>query len=485
VIRSRIAWLMLGFLTLFLFLTGVIAYYQLYKGEEIAREAAAMRNKKTEIQEYSRGAILDCNHLPLTESVSAYALYCLPGDIKLSGDQEVSENKRLSDAAKVIGSCLNKEPELIYKQLIEGKTQGRGIIRIASDLKPQEIQKINGSNLSGVIVAPVLKRYRGDGFCAHLIGYVGKAGDNTGKAGLERLYNSLLEGSDTGQEIVSVQDARGITIQGLMFRIRQDQQSQKSCLVLTIDSRVQELVEKVMNKQVQKGAVVVMDVDSKEVLAMASRPTFNPYADMQDLISHDQNSSLTNRALSRYHPGSLFKILVAAAALEEKAVDVDDIFECNGSYRFNEELAISCWQESGHGKLGFAEAFANSCNPAFIEIGLNLNQQILMDYARKMHLTDETLIGYSKDKEYSYVNIAPVKPAIANACLGQQGVMLTPLQICSLIATIADDGRWAPPSIVRYTVDKQGNRKEMAGIRAKEQVISKKTAQTIQEIMGA
>lgn len=482
-IRRRIATLMCVFLVLFLFLSGVVAYYQLFRGPSLAREAAAMRNKKIEIKEWSRGEIYDRNHLLLTESLTSTALYCLPRDIKSNSSIPPNDEQRIADASKILAACLKDTNRTeIQLKLYKANEAGEGIIRIAIDMEQEEIEAINNSGLIGVMTAPVLKRYREDGFCAHLLGYVGKGEDSSGKAGLEKLYNNLLTGSDPGQEIVSVQDARGITIQGLMFRIRQEQDRGKNCLVLTIDSRVQELVEKTMNEKVSQGAVVVLDVNSKEVLAMASRPTFSPYADIELLIENDGQSTLSNRSLSRYHPGSIFKILVAAAALEEEAVEWEDEFICNGSYQFSDQLSIPCWKEGGHGKLNFPEAFAGSCNPSFIEIALKLNRTRLLDYVDKFHITDETLLGYSKDQEYSYVTIEPAKPALANACLGQQGVMLTPLQIASLIATIADDGRWAAPSLVSYTVDKQGL-KTLLETPEKEQVISEKTAQIVQELM--
>jgi len=479
-IRQRIASLMCFFLLMFIILASVIAYYQIIKGPAIAREAAAMRNREIEIKEYPRGEIYDRNHLPLTGCNNAAALYCIPGEI---GDG-LNREESLADAAAVLAGCLeDKNSQEIQSILEEAVFQGKALVRVASDLKQHEIDAINASGLSGVICAPVLKRYRSDGYCAHLLGYVGKGEDGDGKAGLEKLYNEILQGSDSTREIVSVQDARGITIQGLMFRMRQEQESEQSSLVLTIDSRVQELVEQVMNEKVSQGAVVVLDTDSREILAMASRPTFNPYADMEYLIENDELSSLSNRALSRYHPGSMFKILVSAAALEEGVVQIDDRFICTGSYKFTDELAIPCWKKEGHGEINFAEAFAMSCNPSFIEVGLNLNRERLLNYVKNFHITDETLLGYCSDQEYTYVDVVEhVKPALANACLGQQGVMLSPLEIASLIATIADDGRWLSPSLVLYSINHEGLRTSITPPE-KEQVISEKTARTVQNLM--
>ena len=482
-IRRRLATLMCFFLFLFVFLTGTVGYYQLMKGPSLAREAAAMRNQQIEIKEWNRGEIYDRNHLLLTGNVSSTALYCLPRDIQVSGLKYSQEEARMTKASEILAGCLKDlSSDDINSALKKAKDSGQGIIRLAADLEQEEVQAVKDTGLTGVVAAPLLKRYRDDGFCAHVLGYVGKGADSSGKAGLEKMYDEVLKGSTSGQKIVSVQDARGMTIQGLMFRIRQEQDRDQSCLVLTIDSRVQEVVEKAMNDQIIRGAVVVMDIKNKEVLALASRPTFSPYTDMEQLIKNDKQSVLINRALSRYHPGSIFKILVAAAVLEERTVKWQDRFLCSGSYEFSEDLSISCWKPEGHGQLTFPQAFANSCNTAFIDIALDLNISRLMEYVEKFHITDESCLGYSPDQEYSYVKVEPARAALANACLGQQGVMLTPLQIVSLIATIADNGQWAPPSLVRYWINGEGIKTRLEPV-TKQQVISVQTAQMVQELM--
>lgn len=253
-IKHRVAALMCFFLFLFLFLSAVLGYYQLIKGPSLAREAAAMRNQQIAIKEFNRGEIYDRNHLLLTGNTSSTALYCLPRDIQLRGSQYSREDESLSEAAETLAGCLKSlSSQDIYLALKEARDNGKGIIRLAAELDPEEVQAVNDSGLNGVIAAPLLKRYRDDGFLSHVLGYVGKGADNSGKAGLEKMYDQVLKGNTSSQQIVSVQDARGISIQGLMFRIRQEQSQDRSCLVLTIDSRVQEVVEKVMNDQIVKG----------------------------------------------------------------------------------------------------------------------------------------------------------------------------------------------------------------------------------------
>lgn len=477
--------MMCAFLVIYLLLSVKIAYYQVVRGYEIARQAAAMRSKQIELKECQRGEILDRNLLPLTSTSTSAAVYCLPQEIGNDYPGETSARQSFNKVADFLARVLldeaegdGKSKEKILACLNEATRLSRPFVRIASDLTEQQIQEINASNLSGIIVAPVIKRYREDGFCSHLLGYVG---GNEGKAGLEKEYDEILKYSSSSPELTSVLDARGAVIQGLMFKVKKEEEKQKGTVVLTIDKRVQEIVENALSGRVDKGAVVVMDVRSKEILAMASRPAFNPYR-VKEIVENDEKSTLSNRALSRYHPGSLFKILVAAAALEEGAVAVDDCFNCTGAYKFNDEVSISCWKEEGHGQINFVEAFALSCNSSFIEVGLKLKRDKLLEYAGKFHITDEKVIGYDDYNAGTYVKINPGEPALGNACLGQQGVMLTPLQVASLVATIADDGRWGPPSLVRYTIDREG-KKNILPESSKKQVISKETAGGVKRLM--
>jgi penicillin-binding protein 2 len=490
---KRVHILMLTFLLVGLGLLTKLGYYQIIKGPEIARQATAMRSRQVELKEYGRGEILDRNQLPLTGTRSTTAVYCLPKEMirnyKLPQNNPAhatskpSGEEALTRAAQVLSSIIGeKDSAKLYSLLKQAIKQGKSFVRIASDLTPEQIARINSSQLSGVVVAPVIQRYREDGFMAHLLGYTSSGENSQGISGLEKRYDSILKQNRTSSELTSVLDARGIAIQGLMFKLRNEQEQNQGAITLTIDKRVQEIVEQAMNQHIKTGAVVVMDVDTKEVLAMASRPTFNPYEVERIVTDDDASGSLNNRALMAYHPGSLFKILVSAAALEEKLVSPAEQFYCDGNYEFNSQVSIPCLRETGHGLLDFSEGFALSCNPTFISTGLRLGSDSLMEYAQRLHLTDERLLGYGEYQAKSFVTIENVKPAVGNACLGQEGVMLTPLQICNMVATIADDGQYGPPVLVRYTTDLKGE-KQIIPRPAKEKVLSLSTAQTIQKLM--
>jgi peptidoglycan glycosyltransferase/penicillin-binding protein 2 len=286
-----------------------------------------------------------------------------------------------------------------------------------------------------------------------------------GPAGLEKVYDDILQKQSSEDQLVTVLDARGMAIHGLMFKILQDQTSEQGSVVLTIDRRVQQITEEVIDQSMVKGAVVVLDIKTREILAMASRPTFNQN-DIEPAMQRSDTSPFLNRALNAYHPGSLFKILLAAAALSENKVSVADQFLCNGKIEINQQVTIKCWKEEGHGLVTFDNAFANSCNPAFIETGLKLGRADLLKYARQMKITDPTVIGYPNCQTASFVKLIP------DGCSGKcqyraAGVMVTPMQLTSLIATIADNGWYKSPSLVKYTIDSKGNRQDIrpAGVK--------------------
>jgi penicillin-binding protein 2 len=489
--NRRVIIVMIIFLVIFSVLSLNIMRLQIIESKRITAEAVAMRDREIEMKEYSRGDIVDRNLLPLTGTVSSNALYCLPSVISRQYNERVSHNQQpqardsqeaFHEVAHFLSQVIKDLPaEKLINDLKAAEQRKTPFIRINAALNAEQIARINAADISGLVVAPIIKRYRSDGFCAHLLGYVSGSAYSEGKSGIESIYNDVLTQNPPAQGLSSVLDARGVAIQGLMFKIRNEQEKNRSTVVLTIDKRIQQVVEEAMNKGVKQGAAVVMDVKSKEVLAMASRPAFNPY-NVENIIRYDSQSSLMNRALTSYYPGSLFKLLLASAALEDNVIKLSDRFTCDGEYNFNDQVSISCWKEEGHGPINFAQAFALSCNPCFIETGLLLGKSRLLHYVDAFHLTDNILVGYSTNASSSYVTIDGGKPALGNASIGQQGVMVTPVQLATLIATIADNGCWSQPSIVRYSINGRGQ-KNVPVKKAPEQVISPETARMVRGLL--
>lgn len=478
---KRFMLLMSLILTIFMALLGRVFYYQIIRGPEISRQAVAMRSQTLELREYRRGDIVDRNLIPLTSTRISIAVYIAPGSIgsdpdSMTGQGQTNPDESISNLISFLTANLENIDTQAIHAAIKSALPSSSPILINSNLSSSEIERINNAQPAGLVMAPFINRYREDGFCAHLLGYVNQSPDGQGWAGLEKAYNQVLQSTSSSPAMVSVVDARGQAIPGLTGKI-QSQTDKEGQVVLTIDRRIQEVVEQSMDERVEKGAAVVMDIQSKEILAMVSRPTFNPYA-VNEVIAYDNRSTLTNRALSKYHPGSIFKILLSVAVLEEGLAGPDDQFNCSGKYVFNDQVSINCWQEEGHGSLTLAQAFANSCNPSFIEVGLRLGAKRVLEYVDKMHLTDETIIGYYPGNIGTYVKIDGGEPALGNASLGQEGVMLSPLQIASLLSTVADNGSWGPPSLVKSIVSGD-SQESIYSNDYREQVISPATASQV------
>lgn len=473
-------------LSLFTALWGRIFYFQVIRGEEISLAATVMRSQRIELREQQRGDILDRNRQPLTSTNTSTALFLSPDLVKRDiearqkeapGLTETEYYKQLAASMAAVATGLSGEN---VKAIVQAALPQSHFVMIKQGLEQAEIQHLTEAALPGLVLAPFNERYGHEGFCAHVLGYTDRSQEGAGKSGIEKSYDYVLRGAVGAPQMVSVVDARGRAIPGLTGKL-QASGEERGAVVLTIDRRIQEVAEKAMDYRAERGAAVVIDTHSKEILAMVSRPAFDPYS-VDEAIVFDGRSPLTNRALSSYYPGSLFKVLLTAAALEEGLVDFDDQYNCSGQYVFNDQVAISCLKKEGHGLLRFEEAFARSCNPSFIEVGLRLGRTRLLYYVDKMHFIDETLLGYESIAPGSYVKIDGGAAAMGNASLGQQGVMVTPLQIASLLATVADDGVWAAPSLVKYTLDQDGHRTPVPG-GERIQVISPSTAAQLRLLM--
>lgn len=473
-------------LSLFTALWGRIFYFQVIRGEEISLAATVMRSQRIELREQQRGDILDRNRQPLTNTNTSTALFLSPDLVKRDiearqkeapGLTETEYYKQLAASMAAVATGLSGEN---VKAIVQAALPQSHFVMIKQGLEQAEIQHLTEAALPGLVLAPFNERYGHEGFCAHVLGYTDRSQEGAGKSGIEKSYDYVLRGAVGAPQMVSVVDARGRAIPGLTGKL-QASGEERGAVVLTIDRRIQEVAEKAMDYRAERGAAVVIDTHSKEILAMVSRPAFDPYG-VDEAIVFDGRSPLTNRALSSYYPGSLFKVLLTAAALEEGLVDFDDQYNCSGQYVFNDQVAISCLKKEGHGLLRFEEAFARSCNPSFIEVGLRLGRTRLLYYVDKVHFIDETLLGYESIAPGSYVKIDGGAAAMGNASLGQQGVMVTPLQIASLLATVADDGVWAAPSLVKYTLDQDGHRTPVPG-GERIQVISPSTAAQLRLLM--
>ncbi|GAB7386478.1 penicillin-binding protein 2 [Bacillaceae bacterium] len=349
-------------------------------------------------------------------------------------------------------------------------------------LTAEQAEAINALKLPGVLALPVKERYEKDGIAKHVIGTVGRnpalirrefaeeleEGTLTlnsviGVAGLERSFQPFLQGIGATSVSYFV-DGRGRPLNGLDIRIHQPHNEfYPLALITTLDAEIQRMVEKAMDENgLEEGAVVVLDREAN-VLAMASRPDFDPrHVDFQE-------DNWRNRAIQQTIPGSVFKTVIAAAALDTGTVNPDDEFVCEGEYG---KYGFSCWKEGGHGRLTFAEAYAQSCNITFAKVARLLGPEKIKTYAQRLGVVDA--VGWREDRLFKIEHFrqfdgedagrvfAPGTPehdegVLMQTAIGQRDVRMTPLQAANMVLTILNDGRRRNVRIVQRIEYKNGS----------------------------
>lgn len=360
----------------------------------------------------------------------------------------VNEQNRYVASVNPIPKAVNT----IAKQLDE-KDREDFLQRINTG-KPLTIELNKSINEEGINTFLLKKRYSDNQLAAHIIGYTGY--DDLGITGIEKVYNDYLTEQDAKITVSYPVNAIGSPLTGIEPNIVNTIDNTTQGIMLTLDKEIQQIAEDAADKYIEKGAIVIMKVGTGDIVASVSRPTYSPN-NIADYIN-DEDSPLLNRAFSAYNVGSVFKLVTASAALESN-ISPDFKYECKGSITVGSNT-FGCHNRAGHGEQNMAEALAHSCNPYFINIG----QQIGGDKIYNLAVS----LGFGKAnyfaKDYSSASgTLPEKdmlkgPAVtANFSFGQGELTATPVQICSMINTIASNGEYYTPRLIAGKVDVNKN----------------------------
>jgi len=414
--------------------------------------------------EAKRGAILDRNGNELVTSVSVDSAYAFPPQVT---------NKR--EAADKIAAALGEDKEEIYKKL----NQEVGFVWLKRRIDYDSAQRLKALKLEGVELVEENRRfYRQESLAAHVLGFAGD--DNQGLIGVESVYDKELRG--VPGRIVIEKDAVGRNIPEALHKFIPPTPGHN--LVLTIDQHIQFFAERELDKIVdvhhpKLAVIIVMNPKTGEILAMGNRPTFNP-GDWrkQPQSVWDHNPSIWYN----YEPGSTFKIITAAAALEEGAVRPGDSFYDPGYIRVADRT-IRCWYDGGHGSQTFEEVVQNSCNPGFITVGLRLGIERFYKYINAFGFGQKTNISLPGEEvgieipqdEATELNIATMS-------IGQS-IAVTPIQLLTAASAVANGGVLLKPFLVKSITDADGKVIKEFKPEPVRQVISKKTAQTLMELL--
>lgn len=455
-----------------------------------------------------RGKIYDKNMNLLATSATAWTVYITPNGIfKIDDDAERELVK--NTIADGLSRILEVEREKVYGYT-EKNTYYVIVKKQVDKSEADEVRKFITDNadleLSTYIgLDETTKRYYpNENLASVVLGFVGS--DNQGLAGIESYYNSDLTG--VAGRVVAAKSAQGTNMRFTYERV--EDAVEGNSLVLTVDNYVQYIAEKYLedgvaaNKAQNRGACIVMNVNTGEILAMAIKGDFDPNkpftlsTDDQAAVDKEldetkknelktmlQNKQWRNKAVSdSYEPGSVFKVITAAIALEENLVSKNSTFTCN--YTINVAgQKYHCHKRGGHGSQDFVETMVNSCNPAYIMVGQLIGPTTFSKYFESFGLTKKTgidLPGESNSVYHAKDKMGTVE--LASSSFGQT-FQITPIQMITAISAAVNGGYLVQPHIVSKQINSEGKIVESVGTTVKRQVISETTSAVIRQMMGA
>lgn len=436
-VRRRLTVVLLVGILLFTIIDLRLGYVQFALGNMLTDRAKDSWSRNIPF-EPERGDILDRNGVPLATNMSAPSVLVVPRQI-----QDPNQT------AEKLAAVLNMSKEKLYKQVTKNSSMER-INPEGRKISHEKAKEVRALDLKGVYIAEDSKRHYPFGsYLSHVLGFAGI--DNQGLMGLELYYDEQLKGnkghvqfySDAkGRRMPDIPDDYVAPVDGLDLR-------------LTIDSKVQTIMENQLDLAYEQynpdGIIAIaMDPNTGEILAMSSRPDFDP-AEFQKVPPEIYNRNLP--VWSTYEPGSTFKIITLAAALEENKVNLTkDTFNDDGAA----EVAgarLRCWKKGGHGHQTFLEVVQNSCNPGFVELGQRLGTDTLFDYIKSFGFGEKTgidLQGEGKGILFKPERIGPVE--LATTAFGQ-GVSVTPIQQVAAVSAAINGGILYTPYIAKEFID--------------------------------
>lgn len=436
--NKRIKIIMLIFFIIFLFVLIKIFYIQVIEYKKINTLANDLWSRNLPVGA-DRGRILDRNGKVIVDNKTVASLVVVPSQIK---------DKK--DASKKISEILNVSYNEIYKHLSK-KTSIERVHPEGRNLDSDIADKINSLNIDGVYLLKESKRnYIYKDLLSHVIGYTGI--DNQGLSGLELKYDTILTGVNGSIKYYS--DGKG---NRLSLSEKYDTPINGQDIKLTIDLDIELALENELNLAMTKynaeGAIgIVMDPNNGEILAMSSKPSFDP-ANYKNYTQEVINRNLAIWA--NFEPGSTFKIVTLAAAINENKVNLfEEHFYDTGGIKV-ENATLHCWKRKGHGDETFLQVVENSCNPGFVVLGQRLGKETLFKYITALGFGKKTGIDLNGEATGILFNLDKVGPVeLATTSFGQ-GVSVTALQQVASVSAIINGGTYYKPYIVKKVGDKE------------------------------
>ena len=437
-IHTRIRYVFLVVAIILIIAIGKVFYIQVFAYDKLSTLAESLWSRELPISA-DRGEIVDRNGVVLATNITTTSLVVIPNQIV---DKE--------DAAKKLSDILNCDYEDMLAHLSK-KTSIERVHPEGRQLDYETAEKIDALKIDGVYLVKESKRYYPyDDLLSHVLGYVGI--DNQGLSGLELYYDEYLTGEDGSIKYFS--DGKGHKLE--LAEVYEAPTSGIT-LQLTIDIELQQAVENELDNALSKynaesAIAIAMDPDTGEVLAMASRPNFNSN-DYQNYSTEVINRNLP--IWMTFEPGSTFKIITLASSIEEGLINLfEDRFTDSGAITVDGST-LHCWKHGGHGDQSYLEVVENSCNPGFVNLGLKLGKETLMNYISDFGFGKQTGIDLNGEGAGILFDVNKMgNVELATTAFGQ-GISVTPIQQVRAVSAVVNGGTLYTPYIVKNFLESE------------------------------
>lgn len=476
--RKKVMIVFVAVFFIMMFLIGRLVYLMIFCSEYYGNKAENLHERERDIKA-ARGKLLDANGTVLATNKSVCTISVI--------------HNQMEELEKVI-AMLVKELGISEETARKRVEKVSSIERVKTNVAKETGDAIRAYGLSGVKVDEDYKRYYPYGTLASkVLGFTGA--DNQGILGLEVKYDEYLQG--TNGKILTLTDARGIEIENAGESRLEPVNGYDLCL--SLDRNIQMYCEQAAKKVCTKKSadsvsVIVMNPQNGELMAMVNYPEFDlndPFTlvgDTGESVSAEEKQDLLNKMWRNqcisdtYEPGSTFKIITAAAALEEGVVKLDDAFFCPG-YKIVEDRRIRCARTTGHGAETFETGIMNSCNPVFMELGERLGAENFVGYFKQFGLLSKTNIdlpGEAGTIMHKTENIGPVE--LATISFGQS-FQITPIQLVTTVSSIINGGTRVTPHFGVRVQDAEGNSVKTFSYETHENICTAETSETMRYLL--
>ncbi len=476
--RKKVMIVFVAVFFIMMFLIGRLVYLMIFCSEYYGNKAENLHERERDIKA-ARGKLLDANGTVLATNKSVCTISVI--------------HNQIEEPEKVI-AMLVKELGISEEAARKRVEKVSSIERVKTNVAKETGDAIRAYGLSGVKVDEDYKRYYPYGTLASkVLGFTGA--DNQGILGLEVKYDEYLQG--TNGKILTLTDARGIEIENAGESRLEPVNGYDLCLSLdyNIQMYCEQAAKKVCTKKsADSVSVIVMNPQNGELMAMVNYPEFDlndPFTlvgDNGEAVSAEEKQNLLNKMWRNqcisdtYEPGSTFKIITAAAALEEGVVKLDDAFFCPG-YKIVEDRRIRCARTTGHGAETFETGIMNSCNPVFMELGERLGAENFVGYFKQFGLLSKTNIdlpGEAGTIMHKTENIGPVE--LATISFGQS-FQITPIQLVTTVSSIINGGTRVTPHFGVSVQDADGNTVKTFSYETHENICTAETSETMRYLL--